>query len=171
MPDLHFDLSEVPMCLEAGEHFVIDWRTRSMADPFDLEMAPLKALWDQGRYGASFDALEVCTRHNRPLPAWLAEAADAALRFTYLNGGANGRGKHGGYRARDNRYLVDWERWAMASSLLDLRHILPELGLPATREGVFEHVSNRLAGSKAQGSPSAVKASYERMQRAKRGLG
>ncbi len=142
-----------------------------MADAFDIEMALIKANWDSGRYASSVDALEACVRYSRPLPAWLAQTAEAALRYSYAHGGSEGRGKHGGYRARDRRYLVDWTRWATADGALRHRALLPDWGFAATRDGAFEHASTQLRGTRYQGSPSAVKASYERIVRSKRRLG
>jgi hypothetical protein len=131
------------------------------------KLARCEAEWDAEFYPAAIGALLLCERVNMPLPPWLALAARKALQFTYKNGGADGRGKRGGHLARAKRERIDGWRWHLADQGLKHRKLLPSWGFPANRDGAFEWASKSLAGTVAQGSPSAVKASFERVQKRK----
>ena len=144
-----------------------------MADTIADRVEKLRLEWEKGHFPAVLEAFEWCALNGEPLPKWLVEPIVGALHLALTSGGSEGQGKTGGFLPRARRAWIDEGRWIAATSALSMRAILPALShenadYEPTRAGAFKYASDQLKGTIAQGSPSAIEATYNRVQAAKR---
>ena len=137
------------------------------AEQFHAEV--LDALKRDGGLTALLQAVDWCRRRQLPLPDW---AADRVLQ---LLTNPDRLAKQLSAARRDRVHRV---RWDMVRELRDRRHELKishplpdgtkSEGYGATWGDAFANVASALAGTKSEGSPDAIKKSYQKIERALR---
>jgi hypothetical protein len=118
-----------------------------------------------GMLPALADAMMICHEFNRPLPKWLTLAAVASLRSLHDQAVVKGAGRHAHLKTRDRQNAVHLTRWDMVTELRKRKDELKAFGYKPTWEAAYKNVSEKLKGTFAQGSPGAVKDSYQRVER------
>lgn len=111
-------------------------------------------------YRQAIRALILCSTHGLPLPDWLANEAESAMRFALLHGGSEGRGKTGGHKAKLARDLMHRTRHQIAEHELARRVIVG-----GNRDDAFARAQERLVGTAAQGSVKAITRSHALIQK------
>ena len=119
----------------------------------DAEIEAYRKRWEAGDFRAVIDAFEHMHNWSKPLPDWLAGPVHYALQVAFTKGGAPGRGKTGGFTKQAERMDRDWRRWLAASTCR------------SRGEKDLEPARAMLAGTSAQGSISAIRSSYFRVQK------
>ena len=123
----------------------------------EKELAERTRAWHEGQYAVLADTVAFCGRHGLPLPAWATEAAMEAMFFAVIKGfGARGKGKTGGVQKQMTRRRIEQRRHYVAS------YLLAERSRGETRKDAFLKASKKLRGTWAQGSASAIEASYNK---------
>lgn len=140
--------------------------TRLREDYITNRLSVCERAWvGAGMVPALADAIMICHEHNRPLPKWVALAAVAALRRLYEQAVVKGAGRHAHLKTRDRQNAVHFLRWEMVTELRERKEELKAFGYTPTWEAAYKNVSDKLKGTFAQGSPGAVKESYQRVSR------
>lgn len=127
-------------------------------DFFATETERLKAAWEQGRFLALPEILLLLSWNGRALPEWVAEAAADQLLQFYERGGGGERGRASGVRARNEMDNLHRMRWNIVRLHLG--------GGQVSLAAASRTASERLQGFPAQGSPGAMKDSYQLVERA-----
>jgi hypothetical protein len=155
---------------------------------FGSEFARLQDEFSRADYSAFLQVLHLCFENKVPLPEWAAAVVIQQAEDVFRQS-SRGRGKHGNWRASYNAKQINNRRAELAAFHLQARRrqgrvYVSDLGRlygygvnkPAgssfnivSREDVFEFISKELRGTPAQGTARAIKDSYERVKRAKRG--
>ncbi len=121
------------------------------------EFAERTRAWHDGDYAVLSNTVAFCGRHSLPLPAWATEAALDAMFYAVIKGfGARGKGKTGGIQKQMMRSRIQQRRHYVAS------YLLAERSHCETRRDAFLKASEKLRGTWAQGSASAIEASYNK---------
>jgi hypothetical protein len=110
----------------------------------DNKLAAMQKAWAKSE-GSERDrqllgALNLCGPF-RPLPDWLCTALQELL------------------TERLAQPPINWVRWNLALALRDVSNL--------TWKETYQHASEKLAGTAAQGSPEAIRKSYEAMERSR----
>lgn len=138
-------------------------RSPTLDEYLESESRRLKAKAEQGDFRAVKEAFLLFAWNgastNFPMPEWLIDAVRAALDDAFRRGGAGKKGKTGGHLAKARRLDIAARRYSVADLALRMRR------RGETREDAFARASESLAGTYAQGSPAAIKASYNRQRR------
>jgi hypothetical protein len=124
----------------------------------EQQIGDCRTAYESGDYRQLIHAFRWCTMHEKSLPEWIANGALEALQFSLEKGGAAGKGKTGGHKAKIARDAIHKERHKIAAWQLDRRKI--EGG---NRHQAFERASEYLAGTSAQGSAGAIEESYNKI--------
>jgi hypothetical protein len=119
----------------------------------EAQLEGYRRRWEEGDFRAVIDAFEHCHNWTEPLPDWLAGPVHFALELAFKTSGAPGRGKTGGFEKQAERRDRDWWRYLAASTCL------------SRTDEALEPARKLLAGTRAQGSAAAIRASYYRVQR------
>lgn len=127
---------------------------------FQSQLDEYRVQFERGDYTGAVQAVRLCAFNELPLPEWAATEADAAIQFYFRKGGADGRGKKGGFVAQYRRDKMHRRRHQVALHELARR----DHGLGGTRADAFERASARLAGTTAQGSADAIEESFNAIQ-------
>ena len=129
----------------------------------DAELSECEKRFVSGDFIALMQAFRWATMNGRALPDWMVGEVFNALTFTFEKGGAPGRGKTGGYKARRARDAGHKERHRIAARELHKRKL--KLGGAKKREEAFDAAQKILAGTPAQGSIEQIERSYNRIER------
>jgi hypothetical protein len=126
--------------------------------------ASFEAKFKDGAENALIDIILLCERYGRCLPRWAVQPIVTSL----TNGGlvSKKRGRVGNASAAARQNAIHYQRWATVKELRDRRQEFAEsLGFETTWEAAFNNAHDSLKGTFAQGSPDAVKKSYQLVER------
>jgi len=112
------------------------------------ELARCEQAWKAGIKDAVSDAVALCSDFRCQIPHWLSQAVNDALA---------GKGLSDAKRQQD---LVHYVRW---DAVRELRDRKGEDGIPRSWEKCYAHASDILKGTKAEGAPETIRASYKRV--------
>lgn len=115
--------------------------------------------FERGDYTAAVQAVRLCGGNSLVMPDWVAHEAGIAIEMHFRSGGAQGGGRGGGFLSQYRRERVHELRHQIAEHELARRKLVG-----GNRGEAFERASERLQGTKAQGSPDAIEASFNRIQ-------
>jgi hypothetical protein len=119
----------------------------------EAEIEGYRRRWEAGDFRAVIDAFEHFQNWGEPLPDWVAGPVFYALQIALAKGGAPGKGKTGGFAKQAERKDRDWCRFLIAGTC------------KSRSDENLEPAQAMLAGTSAQGSAAAIRASYYRVQR------
>jgi hypothetical protein len=136
--------------------------------PVDLErerewLSNLERAWQDGSLLALRVAISSCEKNHRPLPKWVNAAALAVLAMSEKKR----RGRLANMAVRDKQTEIHYLRHSLVRQLKPawasktVRKLKPEM----TWEDAREQASKILRGTPAQGSPDAMKKSYELVEK------
>jgi hypothetical protein len=119
----------------------------------EAQIEAYRKRWEAGDFRAIVDAFDHFQTWGEPLPDWAVGPVLYALQLAFASGGAPGKGKTGGFAKQAERHDRDWWRYAMASTC------------KSVSDENLEPARAALAGTPAQGSTSAIRASYHRVRK------
>jgi hypothetical protein len=141
-------------------------REELISESISKQLDACERAWRRaGMLPALADAILMCREHNRPLPEWAALAAVAVIKKLYEQAVVTGAGRHSRLKTRDRQNAVHFIRWEMVAELRERKDELKAFGYKPTWEAAYKNVSEKLKGTFAQGTPGAVKDSYQRVAR------
>jgi len=171
--------------IQWGAAMLQDAQKQKFANPlFEEEIERLR---EAGKHNdiAYAGALHLCAQEGIAPPPWLVKVLDDLLTELLKRERSSKRGRSSGRVARHRQDLWDFERWCAVDEVRRLRRQTSEdvkrleneqanirrqfahvfKAHEWLRYGTFECASMYLAGTYAWGSPSAVRASYRRVQK------
>lgn len=110
--------------------------------------------WRAGNRLALLDALYDCHEFSAAPPAWLVRAFVDLVRAM---------------PTAANHDKIHFLRWNVVTELRDRKEELAARGYTTTFPKVYKTASENLRGTIAEGGPEAVRKSYQRIQRERRG--
>ena len=155
--------------------------------PFDLDLRHLEKFKSQISQNevATACALNYCALHRISPPGWLIEAAALGMIKLLKRERPVGRGRGGSQLARFQHEYWDAQRWEKVQEVRETRSeakhqdkllkarsdLKPCKGHKARKEWLkmetFERAARLLVGQNAHASPSAIRASYRRVEKAR----
>jgi hypothetical protein len=122
-----------------------------------LELCNCERAWQAGRLDALYDAVAFCEIHLCPLPRWVTQGVLAIIAGQYWGTRHGKRGRIANHAAKDRQAEVDWRRWRMVDDMRRREGI--------SLDAVFIRLSSLLQGFPEQGTPRAIKRSYNYVKR------
>jgi hypothetical protein len=112
--------------------------------------------WADGSLAALADAVQLCRQRKLPLPDWVADGVLQMLAEPRLCAKL---------MAAEHRNNMHYTRWDAVRELRDRRGELTAAGYRPTWNDAYCNAAEKLAGTKAAGSPTAMAKSYQKVEK------
>jgi hypothetical protein len=130
--------------------------TRTREQIYEGHLRGFERSWADGSLAALADAVQLCRQRKLPLPDWVADGvlriiAEPKLRAKLV--------------AAERRNNMHYTRWDAVRELRDRRVELTAAGYRPTWNDAYCNAAEKLAGTKAAGSPTAMAKSYQKVEK------